>query len=100
MAPATSTTRIPPPAGRAVAGEGVLSGDSVCVIRVLIPVDDRKVSCGNAGVVGVLGGVGGVVEKSILTVWVGLHICGFTDAVQPVFPAAWLFPGVAVLVAR
>ena len=47
-----------------------------------------------------MGGVGGVVEKSILTVWVGLHICGFTDAVQPVFPVAWLFPGFAVLVAR
>jgi hypothetical protein len=38
--------------------------------------------------------------KTLLTGSEALHICGFTDAVQPVFPVAWLFPGFAVLVAR
>ncbi|WP_221192207.1 hypothetical protein, partial [Novosphingobium sp. BK256] len=50
----------------------------------------RKISRQNAHDTGVLRSVCAPVEKWPLTVWAVLHICRFTDAVQPVFPAAWL----------
>jgi len=62
--------------------------------------DYRKVAAQKPDGMGVFGGFVGLVEKSVLTVRGVLHICRFTDGVQPVLPAFWLFPEEPGLVAR